>query len=258
MIYKIKPADIEDSHYEQFDLSGQTRVLQAVQAILERPSTPTPSTSAPPPTMPPAPALIQSELGFTDKMWKRFESDITALLQDRPNPYVPATAQLEQQPHTQRMVLLIGLPGSGKSTLSERLLAAAPDTIFRVNQDEMGNRKACETAAKAALRRGQSVLVDRCNFDYDQRHVWIKLALAHGVNRIDAVHLLVAPDTCKARVAVRVDHPTIQDAELGAEVIDKFSSTFTVPIKAEGFYKVISHVHNTAEDTDRLVQLILE
>jgi hypothetical protein len=36
-------------------------------------------------------------------------------------------------------------------------------------------RKRCEAEAEIGLRRGKSVLVDRCNFDYQQRVTWIKL-----------------------------------------------------------------------------------
>lgn len=89
------------------------------------------------------------------------------------------------------------------------------------------SEQACEIAAEDALRKGQSVVVDRCNFDYQQRHVWIQMATKFNVARIDAIHfgkrsaLLfteqldsflhadVPVELCKARVLVREDHPTI-------------------------------------------------
>ena len=39
----------------------------------------------------------------------------------------------------------------------------------RVNQDEMGTRKVCETRTEQALQKGKSVVIDRCNFDIAQR-----------------------------------------------------------------------------------------
>lgn len=60
------------------------------------------------------------------------------------------------------------------------------DFLFsqRQNQDEMGTRQKCEQVARSALKKGQSVIVDRCNFDYRQRHNWIKIAAEFRVTDI--------------------------------------------------------------------------
>ncbi len=68
-----------------------------------------------------------------------------------------------------RVLVMVGMPGSGKSTAAKQL---AERGWARVNQDEMGTRKVCEARLEDALRAGRSVVVDRCNFDYQQRHVW--------------------------------------------------------------------------------------
>jgi len=67
---------------------------------------------------------------------------------------------------------VLDLPG--KSTFAKRFLKANPD-FERVNQDELKTRKRCEAVAEAHLKEGKSVIVDRCNFDYQQRLTWIKL-----------------------------------------------------------------------------------
>jgi hypothetical protein len=53
-----------------------------------------------------------------------------------------------------------------------------------VNQDEMGTRRQCEINAKTAYQKHHSVIVDRCNFDYSQRNVWVKLATYSKCNDI--------------------------------------------------------------------------
>jgi predicted kinase len=40
----------------------------------------------------------------------------------------------------------------------------------------MRSRKACEMNTKKFLTKHQNVIVDRCNFDRDQRRTWIDLA----------------------------------------------------------------------------------
>jgi predicted kinase len=110
----------------------------------------------------------------------------------------------------QFMLCLCGIPGSGKTTFAQELAllrrseeTAKEDECARVNyqyqhqqqsgapvytahncrrkwtivsQDVLKSRKAVLAAAKAALLRGDHVVVDRCNFDKEQRHHWIDLA----------------------------------------------------------------------------------
>lgn len=45
----------------------------------------------------------------------------------------------------------------------------------------MKSRKACEMYARKFLDKKQSVIVDRCNFDRDQRKTWIELAQHYKV-----------------------------------------------------------------------------
>jgi hypothetical protein len=53
--------------------------------------------------------------------------------------------------------------------------------LFQCNQDELGNRKMVEQMVGNHLRDKKNVIVDRCNFDYAQRHTWVKLASQYGV-----------------------------------------------------------------------------
>eukprot|EP00884_Botryococcus_braunii_P014507 jgi/Botrbrau1/23057/Bobra.0551s0001.1 len=76
-----------------------------------------------------------------------------------------------------RVVVLVGLPGSGKSTLAARLAAAGWKII---SQDKLRARSRCEATMRKALQAGSDVVIDRCNFDEDQRVVWIKLARCGG------------------------------------------------------------------------------
>jgi predicted ABC-type ATPase len=53
-----------------------------------------------------------------------------------------------------RMLVLVGLPGSGKSTFAMKLAATKPEWK-RVNQDDLGSRRACEHAAKGYIAKVQ-------------------------------------------------------------------------------------------------------
>lgn len=60
----------------------------------------------------------------------------------------------------------------------------------------MKSRKACELYTKQYLDKKQSVIVDRCNFDREQRKTWIDLAQHYKVP-IDCIVLTANQKVCK-------------------------------------------------------------
>jgi hypothetical protein len=90
-------------------------------------------------------------------------------------PAAPQQQQQQQQTVARKgmpagthpiMLLLVGVPGSGKSTFSQQLQQRSSLPWVRVNQDivqkKSGKREVCEQQAAAALRSRQCVLIDRC------------------------------------------------------------------------------------------------
>ena len=98
------------------------------------------------------------------------------------------------------VVILVGVPGSGKSTFCARLIAKSNTTWVRVNQDSIssgrrGSKQQCLAAARNAVLAGHSCILDRCHQDAQHRSEFIKLAAAlhcevcmnmHSTFRLDA------------------------------------------------------------------------
>ena len=69
----------------------------------------------------------------------------------------------------QLLVCLVGIPGSGKTTIAKQVLGhAAFDTHNAlsaswawINQDTLGDREACRFTAQRALSEGKNVIIDR-------------------------------------------------------------------------------------------------
>jgi len=218
-IFKIKPSDIESSHWEQFDHGAQMEVLMALNKLFEKNTTVNE-------------ASLKQELellSYDETAWNKFKGDILELVEGIAPP------EFRAQDASPQVLVMVGIPGSGKSTIANELVKLGWE---RVNQDEMKTRKMCETRMTQALEKGKSVVVDRCNFDITQRHVWVKLAAKCGVTNVRCLWLDVDPQVCKERVANRKDHPTIKDAELGATIIDNFVSLLKPPSKLEGFSEI--------------------
>ncbi|GAA5846353.1 hypothetical protein JCM9279_001341 [Rhodotorula babjevae] len=139
-----------------------------------------------------------------------------------------------QSPAKQHLIVLAGVVGSGKSTLSSAWERLVPGWV-RVNQDDLGDRRACEQAVRAALRAGLSVLVDRQNFDAQQRRTWLEIATEFPAVEVGGMVMGTSKEECRQRLLVRSDHPTIDNPRLAVDLLDKFSGLWEEPRLDEGY-----------------------
>ncbi|KAL1931000.1 hypothetical protein VTP01DRAFT_10137 [Rhizomucor pusillus] len=138
-----------------------------------------------------------------------------------------------------RVLILVGLPGSGKSTFSNSLVKYKSDWR-RVNQDDLGSRKRCEHECRKYLRQQLNVVIDRCNFDPQQRSTWIRIANEFQVP-VDCIIFSADQKTCADRILDRVEHPTGVGGEEGVHILRRFVSNYEPPSPQvfEGLDKVL-------------------
>jgi predicted kinase len=166
----------------------------------------------------------------------------------------PKKGSTEKPPVDVCVVILGGLPGSGKSTLRERLVK---NGWAYVSQDEMGSSDACEKALVKALKNQKSCVVDRCNVTSSERRLWMQYANravekkeAKGVKlHFEAVWMATSPEVCKDRVKSRQGHETLS-AENADAVVDEFCKGMRVPERTgQEPYECVQFVA-TADDAD--------
>ncbi|CAJ1894937.1 unnamed protein product [Cylindrotheca closterium] len=129
------------------------------------------------------------------------------------------------------MILLIGLPGSGKSTFSNLLVEAMPYKFARINQDQLGTRQKCIKAANEALDDNKCIILDRCNFDSAQRSTWFDLAKKRKIP-VYGLALQVPKLLCIQRCQGRGNHETVA-AKDAAKVVNIVARGFQLPSKEE-------------------------
>ncbi len=160
-----------------------------------------------------------------------------------------------QASHAQVILVLVGLPGAGKSFFASKLEKESSSQYVRVNQDSLGTRKKCEASCRQALSRGKSVIIDRCNFDATQREHWLAVGKEFGVP-CECVVFNYDKEVCIRRCKERANHETV-DAGNAAIVIRGMAKEFRPPLPHSGQYQ--RHVTvNSFRKADEVVQSYLD
>lgn len=102
-----------------------------------------------------------------------------------------SSSQLHSE--TQEVMVVVGRPASGKSTLRERFFA--PKGYVAVNRDTLGTQSKCLKVTEDALAEGKSVIVDNTNPSKAVRKPYIDLAKKFGVPA-RCIYLCAPPELC--------------------------------------------------------------
>lgn len=103
-----------------------------------------------------------------------------------------------------KLIILIGPPGSGKSTYAKVLES---EGFLRISQDDQGKSRHLELF-QSGISSSKDIVVDRMNFDKAQRDKYRLEALKCGYS-VSFVEFCVPRSVCFDRCMERTGHPTI-------------------------------------------------
>lgn len=142
--------------------------------------------------------------------------------------YSSPSRQIPSRDFRPFVLILVGIPGSGKSVFASRLETSMPAKFVRVNQDSLKTRKKCESAARKALAEGKVAVIDRCNFNLDQRKTWVDLANNANVH-CECIVFDYQNAVCITRCQQRRGHETLHPSK-AAGVVSLVAKQFRPPI----------------------------
>jgi predicted kinase len=154
------------------------------------------------------------------------------------------------------VIMIIGLPCSGKSTFSQHLMTHCPNNMIYLNQDEMGRGKyhksLMQNLDKNIKNNFNIVLIDKCNTHNDEREVILSIAKKNKLNVL-GLWFDISLSEIILRAKSRKDHPVLSSPQKTEEVIKSKQKDFVEPRLNEGF-KELLHMKDEDQINDLLVK----
>lgn len=146
------------------------------------------------------------------------------------------------------IVIMVGAPGSGKSTFVEKYKTTHPDMVF-LSSDQLRSVfgknendqsvsaqvfQHMEREVDRLLFENKDVCIDATNMHRKSRKPWVDLAKKHGA-RLEAYVFVAGRDILVERNKKR---GASGGRDVPADVIDRMLNNYVVPSAEEGIYSV--------------------
>lgn len=137
---------------------------------------------------------------------------------------------------TKELIVMVGFPGSGKSTFAKHLADEYGYTV--VNRDTLGTWQKCVAAAKFALNEGKSVVVDNTNPDVESRARYTSLAKEL---KVQCRCFKMNGNMAHAQHNIRFRQLTRENGlDVSTMVLRMHAGKFKEPDLSEGFKEIVS------------------
>lgn len=136
-------------------------------------------------------------------------------------------------PRKQELIVLVGLPGAGKSEFVHKYIL--PAGYVHINQDTCKTKKKCLDMTNEALEKKKSVVIDNTNPDVLSRMQYTSLAQEHGYKHIRCIILNTDIEIAQHLNNVRHVYSKGKIPKISDIVYNIFKKNFVRPQKTEHF-----------------------
>jgi len=155
------------------------------------------------------------------------------------------------------MIVLSGIPGSGKSHFAQALSKVNPNRFVRICQDVLGSRAKCERASRESLSKGKVPIIDRCNFSPSQRESFLVIAKEHNAP-IDCIVFEYSQNECIRRCEERPSHETL-NRKNARGVVSKVAREYEPPFENTDlqYFRHMKHISSFGQSNAAVSEYLL-
>lgn len=144
---------------------------------------------------------------------------------------------------TNKLIILVGLPGCGKSTWARLYRENNKDKLIAViNQDILRSREECVKGMQLKINdKWDEIIIDRTNINKQQRKYFIDLAKKNDIMNIEIVVFVSTIEKCFERIKERKDHPNLNGTKHHVQIkriLWRFFYDYREPKITEGVNKI--------------------
>lgn len=138
------------------------------------------------------------------------------------------------KPTKKEMIIMVGYPASGKSTIAKLIKNKYNYKI--INQDNLKTISKCKKVAETLLQQNKCIIIDKTNPDRESRKIWIELAIKYAYS----IRIIEMTTDIKLAKHNNIYRSYTSNTEKIPELVyNMYKSKYSKPELSEGIEEII-------------------
>lgn len=136
---------------------------------------------------------------------------------------------------SKELIIMVGYPGSGKSTIANNYLK--PNNYIIINQDSLKTKKKCYEEIEKNMILNNNIVIDNMNYTKEKRKEFIDIAKKYNYSS-RAIFLETSYELSKHNMLYRYYMSNGEISRVPDLVYNQIKKNINIPELEEGFYKI--------------------
>ena len=137
------------------------------------------------------------------------------------------------------VILMVGVQGSGKSTVARHWLSKAEPGYVVLSNDNLGGRDKTLAALRGNLKAGNSCVIDNTHVDVEARRKFLDVANEFKVSSRAFVMTTSFEHSKHNNIFRQIIDTTKEHAKIGEPLMHQYKNKYQEPSLAEGFSEIV-------------------